>query len=75
MVLDRELGPLILALNARPGLSIQLANREGLLHRLGVIERIAGENRPPAERVAYVRRIFGAPQDQRHAGAIHASAP
>lgn len=75
MVLDRDRGPLILELNARPGLSIQLANREGLLHRLRAIERIAGENRPAAERVAYARRMFGMPPDQHDAGAIHASAP
>ncbi len=37
VVLDRELGPLILELNARPGLSIQVANGEGLRHR---IERV-----------------------------------
>ncbi len=30
VVLDRELGPLVLELNARPGLSIQIANRRGL---------------------------------------------
>ncbi len=33
-VVDHILGPLILELNARPGLSIQLANHEGLLPRL-----------------------------------------
>lgn len=34
MVLDADRGPLMLELNARPGLSIQIANREGLGHRL-----------------------------------------
>ena len=29
IVLDRDKGPLILELNARPGLAIQMANREG----------------------------------------------
>ncbi len=38
IVLDRHLGPLMLELNARPGLSIQLANRMGLLNRLKRIE-------------------------------------
>jgi len=33
IVIDKNLGPLILELNARPGLSIQIANREGLAHR------------------------------------------
>lgn len=33
-LLDRELGPLIVEMNARPGLSIQLANDDGLRWRL-----------------------------------------
>jgi len=33
-LLDRDLGPLIVELNARPGLSIQLANNDGLRWRL-----------------------------------------
>lgn len=58
MVLDRNRGPLILELNARPGLSIQLANREGLLHRLRKVQHIAAEKRPADERIAYVREAF-----------------
>ena len=38
-VIDRHLGPLILELNARPGLSIQLANQCGLLPRLNAVDR------------------------------------
>lgn len=52
IVLDRDLGPLVLELNARPGLSIQLANRTGLLPRL---KRIQGFDKVPSsapERVA-----------------------
>ena len=37
-VIDELLGPLILELNARPGLNIQLANRTGLLPRLNAID-------------------------------------
>ena len=33
-LIDRDLGPLIVELNARPGLSIQLANKDGLRWRL-----------------------------------------
>ncbi|MFZ4698778.1 MAG: alpha-L-glutamate ligase-like protein [Candidatus Methylumidiphilus sp.] len=40
IVLDRKLGPLMLEINARPGLSIQLANRQGLLPRLRKIEAL-----------------------------------
>ncbi len=39
MVIDRELGPLILELNARPGLNIQIANNAGLKPRLNKIDK------------------------------------
>lgn len=39
IAIDRERGPVLLELNARPGLSIQIANLDGLKRRL---ERIAG---------------------------------
>ncbi|OGW80374.1 MAG: alpha-L-glutamate ligase-like protein [Omnitrophica bacterium RIFCSPLOWO2_12_FULL_44_17] len=41
-VIDQLLGPLILELNARPGLSIQLANREGLRPCLDIIDKMLG---------------------------------
>jgi alpha-L-glutamate ligase-like protein len=57
MVLDRHYGPLMLELNARPGLNIQLANRTGLLKRLTAIERhvaqLGGDTEPVATRVAF----------------------
>lgn len=37
-VIDHLLGPLILELNARPGLNIQLANRGGLLPRIRTVD-------------------------------------
>ena len=58
VVLDREHGPMILELNARPGLNIQIANRRGLrdrLQRVGIAEA-AGED--PAMRVAKARAWF-----------------
>lgn len=57
IVLDRDLGPLILELNARPGLNIQLANDRGLLHRLRSIDRQSGDA-TLEERVEYARRQF-----------------
>lgn len=39
IAIDKERGPVVLELNARPGLSIQLANLSGLKERL---ERVAG---------------------------------
>jgi len=57
LVLDRELGPLILELNARPGLAVQIANQAGLRHRLEAVDR--AETSSLEERVAWARRTFG----------------
>jgi alpha-L-glutamate ligase-like protein len=38
VAIDRDLGPVFLELNARPGLSIQVANLDGLLGRLRRVE-------------------------------------
>ncbi len=60
-VLDRTRGPMILELNARPGLAIQIANGNGLLPRLRAIEGLvaAGEASPvPEQRAAYARTHF-----------------
>jgi alpha-L-glutamate ligase-like protein len=40
MVIDRNLGPLILEMNARPGLNIQIANGTGISHRTARIDEI-----------------------------------
>ena len=39
IVLDRNRGPMMLEINARPGLAIQIANGRGLKHRLEEIEK------------------------------------
>jgi alpha-L-glutamate ligase-like protein len=62
IVLDRDLGPLILELNARPGLNIQLANRRGLRCRLDAIEALGSRHELPEKRVQWSRRTFGDPQ-------------
>lgn len=49
LVIDKNLGPMLLELNARPGLSIQMANNEGLLPRLRKIESISHPERWGAE--------------------------
>jgi len=53
IVIDRNRGPLILELNARPGLSIQIANDAGLLPRLRRIESSKVKKMAIADRVAY----------------------
>jgi alpha-L-glutamate ligase-like protein len=40
IVVDARRGPVILELNARPGLAVQTANRAGLLPRLRAVERM-----------------------------------
>jgi alpha-L-glutamate ligase-like protein len=55
LVLDKEHGPMILELNARPGLNIQIANRRGLLHRLELIERHADDLKNVKSRLAFAR--------------------
>jgi alpha-L-glutamate ligase-like protein len=61
MVLDSEEGPMVLELNARPGLAIQIANGAGLLPRLRHIESLqhSAVYPTPAERVAYSAKQFG----------------
>lgn len=44
IVLDRFRGPLILELNARPGLNIQIANRVGLRERVELVDDWDGED-------------------------------
>ncbi|WP_194435868.1 alpha-L-glutamate ligase-like protein [Vibrio fluminensis] len=60
MVLDKEEGPMVLELNARPGLAIQIANGAGLLPRLRHIESLGTPGRYPTaeERVAYSAKQF-----------------
>jgi len=64
MVLDQELGPLILELNARPGLNIQIANDAGLTHRAHAIEahlaqlKLTNTQETPEQRVALTQALF-----------------
>ena len=61
IVLDRDRGPLILELNARPGLAIQIANRQGLLRRLQICEQRADFNADAARRVEFAKKEFKHP--------------
>ncbi len=58
IVIDRDRGPLILELNARPGLSIQIANNAGLLPRLTEIEGMNIRRMALDDRVEYAREHF-----------------
>lgn len=60
IVLDKDKGPMILELNARPGLNIQIANRAGLLPRLRLIERERQRLSSVVDRVAFAQDNFRA---------------
>ena len=60
MVIDRDLGPLILEMNARPGLNIQIANCTGLATRIARIDEIYSPDADPVERAHIARREFPA---------------
>lgn len=60
IVLDKDKGPLVLELNARPGLNIQIANRCGLLPRLELIERHHHELLDIEARISFARQHFSA---------------
>ena len=59
IVLDVNRGPLILELNARPGLAIQVANGYGLQPRIDLIDSVAGTARSVKDRVAFSVGNFG----------------
>jgi alpha-L-glutamate ligase-like protein len=63
LVLDRTKGPLMLELNARPGLNIQIANRAGLGARLEAVDRVEAGMLPAVERIAFAKEHFKAPAD------------
>lgn len=73
LVVDAERGPLVLELNARPGLAIQMANASGLKPRLEMIDRhcsrLRGPELPCDERVIIAQTLFG--EEVCSAGGLH----
>ncbi|MDL0430323.1 alpha-L-glutamate ligase-like protein [Marinobacter sp. TBZ242] len=58
LVVDVNEGPLLLELNARPGLAIQMANGRGLLPRLRQIESLRKPHFTPEDRAAFAMETF-----------------
>ena len=62
LVMDRDHGPMMLELNARPGLNIQIAMDDGLLRRCRIIEdyleSVGDKDLPAAERIAFSKSKF-----------------
>ena len=67
-ILDRERGPVLLELNARPGLGIQMANRSGLRQRLDRVD-----NAPPDAFLSAESRVRWAKENFRDPAAATAS--
>ncbi|MEN9728425.1 MAG: hypothetical protein RL434_2791, partial [Pseudomonadota bacterium] len=61
IVLDRTHGPLLLELNARPGLAIQIANRSGLRLRLDAIDALDSLPETAEARCALAVDLFRTP--------------
>jgi len=63
LVIDKNDGPLLLEMNARPGLQIQIANRTGLVERLGMIDRAPKEIfLSPEKRVTWAIQTIAEPR-------------
>jgi alpha-L-glutamate ligase-like protein len=58
MVIDRERGPLVLEMNARPGLNIQIANGAGLAQRIGRIDQLHSTSATPQQRADVAKHEF-----------------
>lgn len=57
IILDRDHGPLMLEMNARPGLSIQIANRCGLLKSLEKVKAMKDVPASIDERIALSKTL------------------
>lgn len=60
LVIDEEKGPMMLEMNARPGLAIQIANGRGLLHALEKAAALMHIPESPEERVRLGKEIYAA---------------
>ena len=59
LVLDRSRGPMMLEINGRPGLNIQIANRSGLLWRLRRVQAEQDRLRDIDARMGFCQSEFG----------------
>ncbi|MGR8919487.1 MAG: alpha-L-glutamate ligase-like protein [Gammaproteobacteria bacterium] len=64
LVLDKTRGPLMLELNARPGLAIQIANGRGLEAAFAAIDTHTPDALPAAQRVRVARTVAAGARQQ-----------
>lgn len=57
IIIDKEKGPMVVELNARPGLGIQAANQDGLKDRLEKVKKVKNVTESKAVRLA--KDLFG----------------
>ncbi len=62
IALDKEKGPLVMEVNARPGLAIQIANKSGLKERLESVSKLKVKNAKSAINIS--KEIFGGEIDE-----------
>jgi len=62
IIIDRDKGPMVVELNARPGLGIQLANETGLKERLSRVENLKNITTERAVRLS--KDLFGGEIDE-----------
>lgn len=60
IVLDRDKGPLLLEINARPGLNIQIANNTGLRSRLELVDQKRSGLTTIEQRIRFAKKSFPA---------------
>ena len=58
-VLGENLGPLLLEMNARSGLSIQVSNQEGLIPRLEAVDSVHHKLADSNGKIGFARQMFG----------------
>lgn len=58
MVIDETYGPMLLEVNARPGIAIQIANKTGLQGRLHLVDQYIKKLQTVEEKVAFAKENF-----------------
>lgn len=58
IVIDRDKGPMMLEVNARPGIAIQVANQKGLKERLRLVEEHIDQLKTTEEKLAFAHEMF-----------------
>ena len=58
IVIDRDKGPMMLEVNARPGIAIQVANQKGLKTRLLLVEKHIHELKTTGDKLTFAREMF-----------------